>query len=288
MDYKQYEPEVLKRVHKVDLELLEVLVNLCEKHDIPLFAVYGTILGAIRHKSFIPWDDDVDVGVMRKDYDRLISLVQEELSDKYTVVNSALDKNYICTVTHFEKKGTRFVTSYNLKLKREFGICIDIFPFDNVADDPKKAKRQARSAWIWGRLLWLSGRPQAAFPFEGAKATLSKIACYIIHYTLKILHIKSTWLYKNLVKTASKYNSEKTQYITCFDDQYALKHKYTVEDIFPLREVEFEHFKIKVPKQSEKILTLTYGDYMTLPPVEKRRNHCPSILDFGDGKGNIV
>ena len=286
MDYKQYEPETLKKVHRVDLELLEVLVDLCNRHNIPCFAVYGTILGALRHKSFIPWDDDVDVGVMRKDYDRLIKLIREELSDKYNVVNPLIDNNYACTVTHFEKKGTRFVTSYNLNLDREFGICIDIFPFDNVADNPAAAKHQANKAWIWGRLLWLSGRAQVALPFEGVKATLARAVCYIIHYVLKIFHIKPSWLYKHFVKAASKYNDKETKYITCFDDQYSLKHKYTVEDIFPLREVPFEHFSVKIPNQSEKILTLTYGDYMTLPPVEQRRNHCPAILDFGDG--NVV
>ena len=81
--YQAYDPEVLKRVQETELEILRDFIDLCDRHEIDYFGVGGTAIGAVRHQGFIPWDDDIDIGFLRKDYDRFLALAKEELSDKY-------------------------------------------------------------------------------------------------------------------------------------------------------------------------------------------------------------
>ena len=92
--YQAYDPEVLKRVQETELEILKDFIDLCDRHDIDYFGVGGTAIGAVRHQGFIPWDDDIDIGFLRKDYDRFLALAKEELSDKYEVLNAIEDHNY--------------------------------------------------------------------------------------------------------------------------------------------------------------------------------------------------
>ncbi|MFR4008009.1 MAG: phosphorylcholine transferase LicD [Christensenellales bacterium] len=87
MLYREYDPQVLKRVQETELEILSDFIDLCERHQIDYFGVGGTAIGAIRHQGFIPWDDDIDIGFLRKDYDRFLLLAKEELSDKYELLN---------------------------------------------------------------------------------------------------------------------------------------------------------------------------------------------------------
>ena len=101
---KEYEPKVLERLHALQLEMLQDLQTICEKYDLQYFAVFGTALGAVRHKGFIPWDDDIDVGMLRKDYDVFIQVVEKEMGDKYQIMTPEVDKNYACCVTKFNEK----------------------------------------------------------------------------------------------------------------------------------------------------------------------------------------
>lgn len=106
--YQAYDPEVLKRVQETELEILKDFIDLCDRHDIDYFGVGGTAIGAVRHQGFIPWDDDIDIGFLRKDYDRFLALAKEELSDKYEVLNAIEDQNYPLPTTRLVKKGTVF------------------------------------------------------------------------------------------------------------------------------------------------------------------------------------
>lgn len=102
-----YEPEVLEKLHKIQLEILEDFIYVCEKYNLTCFGVYGTAIGAVRHQGFIPWDDDIDVGMLREDYNRFFEVFEKELGEKYTLLTPEIDNRYACTVTHIQRKGTR-------------------------------------------------------------------------------------------------------------------------------------------------------------------------------------
>ena len=145
---REYDNITLKKLQNVELEILKDFIKLCDKHNIDYFGIAGTGIGAIRHKGFIPWDDDIDIALRRNDYDKFIKVVKEELSDKYTILNAEENENYPLMTTRMMKKGTKF-REYALKdIDCELGIFLDIYSFDNISDDPKEFAKQAREAWF--------------------------------------------------------------------------------------------------------------------------------------------
>lgn len=278
-----YEPEVLEKLHGVQLEMLEEFIKVCEKYDLTYFAIYGTAIGAVRHQGFIPWDDDIDVGMLREDYNKFLEVFEEELGEKYALLTPEIDDRYACTVTHIQRKGTKFISEASQDLKCEQCIFMDIFPFDYVACDKKKQLKQARLTSFWGKLLFLSGTAYPVIPFKGFAGRLAEVSCKIIHYLLKIFHVSPRILYKKYLEAAIRYNCEKdTEYVTSFEYAGAIKDKVRKEEMYPLQKVKFEHLEINLLANNDELLQKIYGDYMKLPPEAERVNHMPLVIDFGD------
>lgn len=278
-----YEPEVLEKLHKIQLEILEDFIYVCEKYNLTCFGVYGTAIGAVRHQGFIPWDDDIDVGMLREDYNRFFEVFEKELGEKYTLLTPEIDNRYACTVTHIQRKGTRFVSEASQDLKCEQCIFMDIFPFDYVAENEKEQKRQARWTGIWGKMLFLSGTAYPVIPLSGAIGKLAGFACKVVHFGLKLFHVSPKTLYRKYLKVATRYNKGvKSEYVTSFEYAGCLTDKIKVKEIYPLQKVKFEHLEINLPANNHEFLTHVYGDYMQLPPKDKRVNHMPLEIDFGD------
>lgn len=280
---RAYEPEVLEKLHHVQLEILNDFIYVCEKYGLTYFVVYGTAIGAVRHGGFIPWDDDIDVAMLREDYNKFFEVFQNELGEQYNLLTPEIDGRYACTVTHIQKKGTRFVSEASQDLKCEQCIFMDIFPLDYVAADKKAAIRQGRKANILGRLLFLAGTAYPVIPYKGLKKAIAGVICKVVHYVLKICRITPTWIYKKYIETATKYNdsNEKSDYITSFEYIGCLKDKIREKDLFPMKKVQFENLQVNIPANNHEFLTKVYGDYMTLPPENQRINHMPLVIDFG-------
>lgn len=281
--YKQYDKDVLQKLQMAQLEILKDFIKVCEKNKLDYFMVFGSALGTVRHKGFIPWDDDIDVGMLRTDYDRFLEIAKKELSSDYNILTPYTNKDYACSVTHFEKKGTSFIPEFSKYLKCNIGINIDIFAFDNISDNQKDRMKQVRESWFWGRLLFLRGTPFPYIPIKGVKGFIAKITCILIHYILVIFRVKAQFMYKQLLMVSKKYNDIETKEVTCFEDPAPLNNIISKEDIFPLVEFEYQNIKVKLPKEYKKLLTGMYGDFMKLPPIDKRINHNPYKLDFGEG-----
>ena len=281
---KEYEPEVLEKLHKVQLKMLEDFINSCEKHNLTYFMVYGTAIGAIRHQGFIPWDDDIDVGMLRKDYDKFLTIFPQEMGKKYNLLTPKIDGRYACTVTHIQKKGTKFISEMSKDLKCEQGIFMDIFPFDNVAKGKKQQLRQMRMTYFWGKLLFLSRTGNPIIPLKGMSKVVAGFACKIIHRMLKLFRISSGFIYRKYVEAATQYNDSDMcgEYITSFEYAGCLKDKIKAKDLFPLKAVPFEYLMVKIPQNNHEFLKKVYGDYMKLPPENERVNHMPLVIDFGE------
>lgn len=279
-----YDDAVLEKLHHVQLEILSDFIHVCEKYDLTYFAIYGTAIGAIRHGGFIPWDDDIDVGMLREDYNKFFEVFQDELGEKYNLLTPEIDGRYACTVTHIQKKGTKFISEISQDLKCEQCIFMDIFPFDYVAADPKEAIKQGRKANVLGRLLFLAGTAYPIIPYKGVKGAVAGGICKVTHYILKLCRIKPEKIYRKFVETATRYNcSEKRSgYVTSFEYVGCLKDKIRERDLFPMKKVPFENQQINIPANNHEFLTKVYGDYMKLPPEDQRVNHMPLVIEFGD------
>ncbi len=286
MQYMEYQPDVLRKIQKTQLEILEAFIGVCEKYNLSYFMLGGTGIGVVRHNGFIPWDDDIDVAMPREDYDRFLAVIDEEIGDKYRILTPLVDKNYACNVTHLQKKGTKFVPYVSRKMKCELCIDIDIFALDHMPDDPVKRKRQLRKTWFLNKLIFLCGTPAPIIPLKGAKKIIAQIICACAHFGLKVLHISPQFLYKCLLKEAKRYNNEKTEYINAFEVTMSHSAYISEKELYPLRKMQFEHLMVNMPNDYDTYLRRLFGDYMQMPPENKRVNHCPYILDFGEEEGN--
>ena len=279
---KPYDPKVLDKLHGLQIEMLQDLEKICRRYNLQYFAVFGTALGATRHQGFIPWDDDIDVGMMRDDYEIFIRVVEREMGDKYQILTPEIDKRYACNVTKFQRKGTKFVSHLSEKLECEQCIFIDIFPFDCVAPTVRKAKRQQLRTLFLDRLLYLCGTAYPIIPYTGVKHAMAAGICWCVHYATKILRVSPKKIYQLFEKESKRYNREKTGVVTTFGEAISLRYRLPFDRMLPIEVIPFENVTINVLNNNIEHLEKTYGDYMKMPPLNQRVNHAPYIIEFGD------
>ena len=143
----------LREVQLFDLQILKDVVRVCDNNNIKYMISSGTLLGAVRHGGFIPWDDDIDVDMPLSDYKKFLKLAQHELGEKYFVQNYKTDKNYSEMWTQIRANGTTSMPIRECKCGIHFGIHIDIFPLVGVSNDPKKRNKQKKALALNRMLL---------------------------------------------------------------------------------------------------------------------------------------
>lgn len=279
VDYK--DPEELKHVQALLLKLIKELNRVCDQLDIPFFAYGGTCIGAVRHHGFIPWDDDVDVGFLREDYERFLREAPAVIGDDFEIINSSTNPDYPTNISILALKGTLSIPDTFKDCRFRYPIRLDLFAFDNRVPDDKLFQKQCRSSWIWGRLVFLRGTARPYISFNGVKEKLVLACCALAHGLLVLFHVKQQWLCSKWLQNAMKYDDEPSDIYVDFTDRYPERWVMSKEEIFPLKKFPFEDTEISVPNNYDAVLTRGYGNYMELPPVEERKNHHPAVLDFG-------
>lgn len=278
---REYDEKTLKRVQNTELEILHDFVKLCDENSLTYFGIAGTGIGAIRHGGFIPWDDDIDVAMPRKDFEQFVRIAKEKYKDKYLVLNGEEYPNYPLLTTRWVMKGTKFIEWPLKDIDCPFGIFLDIYPLDQIPDDERLFNRQARKAFFYSKLLILRSIPFPVLGFKGLKGKIIHCVCAMIHIVLCIFHVSKRWLYKKCLEVSTMYNDlPQTKRIDFLCDTTAYMNIHEVKGIYPLRKIPFEDLELNFPNNIEENLTLEYGDFMQLPPVEKRRNHFPYQLEF--------
>ena len=279
--FKEYDDFTLKRIQEVELEILKDFMDICDRHGLDYFGIAGTGIGALRHHGFIPWDDDIDVAMPRDDFEKLLPLVEKEMGDKYLIMNAERYPNYPLMTTRMTMRGTKFKEEALKNIDAPLGIFLDLYPVDKVSDNPKEARRQARDAWFWSKILILRSIPFPMLGFSGWKAKIIHAICGLAHLVLSILHVPKTWIYKKAYEAETRSNHyTKTKNLDFFCDTTPYMNLYAVKDIYPLRKLPFEDIELNFPHNLHNNLTGMYGDYMQLPPEEKRKNHYPYELEF--------
>lgn len=280
-EFKEYDEETLQKIQQTEMEILKDFIEVCEKHNLTYFGIAGTGIGALRHQGFIPWDDDIDVAMPRDDFERLVRFIEKEKGDKYLIMDTKHYPNYPLMTTRITMRGTKFKEEALKSIDAPMGIFLDLYPLDKMSDDPKEAKKQARDAWFWSKILILRSIPFPMLGFTGWKKKVIHAICGLAHLGLKILHVPRLWIYKKTYEAETRYNHyEKTERLDFFCDTTPYMNLYYLKDIYPLRKLPFEDIELNFPCNIDRNLRAMYGDYMQLPPEEKRKNHYPFELQF--------
>ncbi len=284
----EYTEEQLKKIREIELDLYHQLARICKKYDLKFVTGFGTTLGAIRHKGFIPWDDDMDFLMPRKDYEKLIEVAGEELQHPYKLLEPRLTDGYVMSFAKLERDDSTFVEAVDKHFTYHCGIYIDIFPMDYWPKDEKKRDKVAFKCYVLLKLCVLATYARPKFPknLKGIKKLFSIIGCAMISGILKLFRISTRKLYKKYLKKASSTSREDADgYVTdmtwCWiRNKHMFGLQYKDEDLFTPLYVDFEDDKIPVPEKYDSYLKIAYKDYMKLPPEGSRHSHKPAVLIF--------
>ena len=278
----------MKKVWAVELDLLAEFARVCKKHNLKWFASGGTLLGAARHKGFIPWDDDVDVVMMRKDYERLHEIAAEEfrhpyhLSSKQELVTRALGfgKLFNEDTTMFDNAGWFYTLKHNGNLSFSQGIYIDIFPMDGVPDDEQAAAKMFREARLPAYKSYLASRLLNYYPSNIKWKRPIKAA---IHFAAKVLGFVKYCSYANIkyfqkfdeaIKSGDiNHNCSKVAELCWLLSTTTVKERFctTPSSIYPriydrsffseTVELPFEMLQLPAVAEYDKVLTQLYGEW---------------------------
>lgn len=266
--------DMTQTVRAAQMDLLNELDRICKKHNIPYFLAEGTLLGAIRHQGFIPWDDDVDVAILRQHAAALRAACDRELDDAYELVDWHTDPYSPLPYMKLKIKGTHYREEIMGNTKANDGLFIDIFFFDNVPNNPTARKRQKLYAGILLKILLVrcgyrlgdSGLKRAAFG-------LLKLCSYIRSI--------NSWR-RSFEKLEQKYNNDPAEYMDIVHSKEENRH-IKANLLTDLVAHPFEDGMYPVPRDADAVLKQIYGNYMQLPPEEQRiGTHCIQHFDMGD------
>lgn len=271
MNNSYYDNKTLKKLHGVEIEILNEFVKVCEEHNLTYFLVGGTYLGAVRHSGFIPWDDDIDVGMPRCDYDKFISIFSKMKNDKYYLDCFETNKDYYLPFAKIKRNNTLFDESETHHINNHKGIFIDIFPFENV-DNYKSIKFRIKAI--------LSQSISECMFYRNKIKLLKNCRNKIIVLIMCMFSKKRLMIWQKKVNTYCKDNNSK--YLCVIGSGYGYRREINLrKDILPVRKLKFEQEEYNC-MNSNVYLEKLYGDYMVLPPIEKRHTHKPLDIKFED------
>lgn len=260
----------LKTIQDIQLEILIEFDKICRQNNIKYQLFAGTLLGAVRHKGFIPWDDDVDVCMLREDYKKFLKVCNTELDNKYFLQTYETDKRYIHSFARIRKNNTLAVQEIYSEIDMHYGIFIDVFPLDNVSPNTIKGKLQRFIIYPFRNIKRYKIKKRSL----NSSTIYKKWVKLMIYYSLKLFSIKT--LNKLETRIACIFEKEKTTYITTLTDaginEY-YRYMSKRDEFYNVVEIEFEGKMFLAPRNYEEVLNKNFGDYMSLPPLEDRIPH---------------
>ena len=278
-----YDDCELRQLQAVEIQILEEIIRICNKHNLRWFVVYGTALGTVRHQGFIPWDDDIDIGMLREDYDKFVKVASNELSKGFSMCHYSVDEKVAHYFVKIRKDDTLFVEESSRRIRSHQGIFVDVFSFDNVPDDKDEKRKHIHKMWKYNKLFV---NKSIAKPCDNGTGVLKYFFKNCIKKITKLatLAFSKKYFYKKLDNVVQKY-----KFADCKSVIQSVTSDLTEldkDDIFPTVKMKFENIYVEVPRNYDKILKGNYGNYMELPPENKRINHAPIKLAFTEEECN--
>ena len=248
-----------KEVKQIELDILEYVHNFCEENGLKYIMNYGTLIGAVRHKGFIPWDDDIDISMPRADYEKLIASFPK--NGRYKILDHRTSKDYFNNFVKVIDTNTKIVDNRNDKTY-ESGLFIDIFPMDRF-DDMKAVDKTYNLESF--KLLSFSKHCNIVYGDSVIKDMIRSVCWFFLK------PVSPTFFAKKIDKASAKYTKDNGKYIGLLASKFKEKEVLDFDPFKEIIDMPFEGVTLKGPKEYDKLLRQYYGDYMQLPPLEKRK-----------------
>ena len=248
----------INELQSIELNILKEIDNYCLENKLQYFVTAGTMLGAVRHKGFIPWDDDIDISMPRSDYQKLIC---EFSSEHYSILTNENTEDYYYNFAKIVDKRTYAKENLHKNEIKELGVWVDIFPLDGLTS--YKGGLHYKIVHFLNRMC-LFAKSDDLTAYRG---WLNKLLCNL-----------SRWIgFKKIIKlyniAVRKYDIKSVPYYFLPNSTYGKKVISSTKNLKDTLRVPFENIQVNIPDGYDNILKNVYGDYMTLPPVDKRIAH---------------
>ncbi len=265
------------------LSILKEFISICKDNNLTYYALGGTLLGAVRHKGFIPWDDDIDIGMPREDYEKFKKIASNALPENYKFLSEDTS-NYKKAFSVIRDDSTKIIMNYSNE-EQEESLWIDIFPLDGMPTNPLKKKYHSYRYLYTRMMVQLSQFNSLVNQKKENRPWLEKVIIRIANVVNIEKVVSFSWAQKKYLQTIKKYS---------FNEGFAGNYTgaYKLREIVPSDYfgqpvlLRFEDLKLSCPHKFREYLTAIYGaDYMQLPPEEKRVLHHYEIISLGENEG---
>ena len=275
---KHLDSDTLRKLQLTELRCLDEVKRICELHNIKYFLIAGTLIGAIRHKGFIPWDDDIDIGMMRSDYEKFIEVCKTDLDTEHFFLQTPDTQSDSADfeLARIRLNYTKFIETHRKDLNIHHGIFVEVFPYDDLPKSPLHCLFYSDSFRILKKAVGL----RMGYHYK-AKNLLNRFVIYFVSFCTRIKSLEK--MKSKLNNYHLKYQNPDSEYVFLIAGGTSYKEeRHLRKTVTELTTTEFEGKLYPVPKDYDTFLTEQYGDYMTPPPEKDQVNKClVDEIDFG-------
>ena len=258
----------VEEMKKIELSILSEIDDICKKQNINYSIAYGTLLGAIRHGGFIPWDDDIDIIMPRKDYENFVKYCMENTTPFMLLCNRTNEK-YSYLFAKACDRTTKILEDVSNPYNIEYGICVDIFPVDGLGNTKEEAMKNFQKSSFYRELI-VAANWKKFFRSKGRKWYIEPIR---FAFFVLSRFVNANKLSCAVEKRISKIDFESVSFSASICGAYRKREIINTEIYSQFTDIAFENLNVCGLKLYDEYLSEIYGDYMKLPPEEKRVTH---------------
>ena len=275
---REYPPGTLERVQRIEANMLAHIDRICRAHGLIYWIDGGTCLGAVRHEGFIPWDDDIDVGMPIEDFHAFVKYAKDELPDDVSLHLMETDPTQYVLWGKLYAENTVFVEHDAFEAGCEECVFIDVFPYIRLDDKGDHGVRHLKRTQFWTKLIYIYRIKHPTVLDRLSWRPVAQLGWSVSHTLLHIV-TSQDGLRRRFEKACKAKNPSEWWGNPSAARPYPFHH----DTLMPPVELPFEDMTVRAPHDWDRFLSDLYHDYMELPPKEDRHVHTPLMLDVGDG-----